>query len=112
MNLLQTILFGDYAPPNVPGRPHRIGLTGGLQYVPPKVVKRVSSNLPNPSELKILKIVRSSIEPMSSPMVSKKAGYTVNHCGIILGALFKKGLVKRTKEISNGTRRFLYSPKV
>lgn len=92
---------------------HRAGFSGHSPYVPPLKNEREKAdpNAPTKTELKALSVMRKKSKPMTSVSLAPLMGMTRNHCGILLGALFKKGLVTRVKQTKPGTRYYVYSVK-
>lgn len=108
---LQEILFGSFTPPDAPSRTHRIGFASAHRYVPPK--PKVSNLQPrdktNPGQARVLKAVRAAGVPVTSVDVSLKTKMTRNHCGILLGQLYNKGLLKRARFSKGSTRFYKYT---
>ena len=111
MNLL-SILYGNYTPPNIPSRPHRIGLSGGQPYTPPKPrpIPQNTRSL-NPSKYIVFEAVEKNGHPVSASELAKIVKMTRNHCSITMCSLFKEGLLKRYKKNQNGTSFYVYSIK-
>lgn len=62
------------------------------------------------SETKILKLMDKHKEVTGVSMATI-TGYTSNHCGMLLGSLFKKGLLRRRQEKGNHCRWYVYMKK-
>lgn len=113
---LISILFGEFEPPQNIVRTirHNFGLTGGNRYIPPARPKR-SEMSPidrlTDSGKKILTILRQQQRPISAADMEKKTPWTRNHCNMIMGSLFRDGLLTRKKVRENGTYCFYYSVK-
>lgn len=110
--LLQEILFGIWTPPEVSRViTHKIGMSGGSRYVP--YAKRVfkTENGLNTSEHLIYEAIKNEDTPFTAPEIAKIVDMSNSHCGMILCALFKKKLLKRSKVRRNGTHMFEYSLK-
>ena len=110
---LQEILFGTFVPPEIPGRTHRIGFTSIYRYTPPKprVHNRPVRDKSKTSEEIILKAVKDAGVPVTSVDISIAIKMTRNHCGIILGQLFKEGLVNRVRCTKGSVRFYKYTAK-
>ena len=110
---LQEILFGTFVPPEAPSRTHRIGFASNHRYVPPKpkVCNIPQRDKTNPGQARVLKAVQQATKPVTSVDVSEVTKMTRNHCGILLGQLFKEGLVKRVKCTKGSTRFYKYTAK-
>ena len=101
-------------------RNHRIGVySSGYQrnykeeerLAQQKAAKPKDPSVLKDSEKLVLKIVNKS-EGLTGVDVSKKTKWTANHCSMILTALFRRGLITRTKQRKAGTRWFVYARKV
>ena len=110
---LQEILFGTFVPPEAPSRTHRIGFASNHRYVPPKpkVSNLQARDKTNPGQARVLKAVQQATKPVTSVDVSEVTKMTRNHCGILLGQLFKEGLVQRVKCTKGSTRFYRYTAK-
>ena len=112
---LQEILFGKFVPPvPVNVRRNLFGLSGGRRYIPPAKPRR--SELPPAERLtesgkKILTLLRQQTRPVSAADMEKKTPWTKNHCNMIMGSLFRDGLLERKKVRENGTYCFYYTVK-
>lgn len=113
---LATILFGAFETPQNVVRTvrHNFGLAGSPRYVPPARPRR-SELSPidrlTDSGKKILTILRQQQRPISAADMEKKTPWTRNHCNMIMGSLFRDGLLTRKKVRENGTYCFYYSVK-
>ena len=101
-------------------RHHRIGVySSGYQrnhkeeerLAQQKAAKPKDPKVLKDSEKLVLKIVNNG-EGLTGVDVSKKTKWTANHCSMILTALFRRGLITRTKQRKAGTRWFVYARKV
>lgn len=113
--MLQTILFGTWMPPEgTTSRVHRVGLSDGTRYEPPKIHPRFNRNALGltPSEQKAYEILQRAIKPVTSVTLAKKMKMTSNVCATFLATLYKNGLATRQKMSMNGTRLYYYEPKV
>ena len=103
--------------PDVPvTRQHRIGVySSGFQrnhkeeerLAQQKIAKPKDPNKLKDSEKRVLQIVRCN-DALTAVDVSKKTKWTANHCSMILTALFRRGLITRTKQKDAGTRWYVY----
>lgn len=55
-----------------------------------------------------LKVLAKFPNGATSCDISQKTKYTRNHCGIILTALWKRGVVRRVREMSGNVRFYRY----
>jgi hypothetical protein len=114
-------MFGYNTPiPDAPvTRNHRIGVYSSgyarndkdderLQQQKVRPVK--DPNALRESEKRVLMIVKCN-NGITGMDVSKKTDWTANHCSLILTALFRKGLIRRTKISNAGTRWYVYHKK-
>lgn len=115
---LTELLFGKFEPPvsHLSVR-HRIGFSECARYVPTLPQGRpskkdlpIESRLP-PSAKRIMEIMKQQVKPISAIGMEKKTPWTRNHCNMIMGTLFKEGLLTRFKVKGNGTSHFMYSVK-
>ena len=117
---LQTLnaIFGYNTPiPDAPTtRQHRIGVySSGYQrnhkeeerLAQQKAAKPKDPNKLKDSEKRVLMIVKCN-DALTAVDVSKKTKWTANHCSMILTALFRRGLITRTKQKDAGTRWYVY----
>lgn len=111
-------MFGYNTPiPDVPvTRQHRIGVySSGYQrnhkeeerLAQQKIAKPKDPNKLKDSEKRVLMIVKCN-DALTAVDVSKKTKWTANHCSMILTALFRRGLITRTKQKDAGTRWYVY----
>ena len=111
-------MFGYNTPiPDVPvTRQHRIGVySSGFQrnhkeeerLAQQKIAKPKDPNKLKDSEKRVLMIVKCN-DALTAVDVSKKTKWTANHCSMILTALFRRGLITRTKQKDAGTRWYVY----
>lgn len=113
--MLQTILYGTWMPPEgTTSRVHRVGLSDGNRYQPPKPHPRAMRNALGltPSEQLAYEILQRAIKPVTSVSLAKKMKMTHNVCGTFLATLYKNGLATRHKALMNGTRLYCYEAKV
>lgn len=116
---LQEILYGAFEPPKaIKTTTHRIGFAGSSRYIAPsnpvtirKMERKKNPSALNPSEERLLKLLKQQVKPVSAVDLEKKLPWTRNHCSIILTAVFKKGFLNRVRISRNGTRLFLYTVK-
>ena len=109
-------MFGYNTPlPDAPiTRTHRIGVRDPRfarkeePVRPPKPVK--DPNKLKASERRILQIVQCN-KGVTCVDVSKKTKWTLNHCSMILTALFRRGLIKRVKRTAPNIRFYVYYKK-
>ena len=121
MNSLQILnnMFGYNTPiPDAPTtRQHRIGVySSGYKrndkeeerYKQQKAAKPPKDpNILKDSEKRMLAIVKCN-NGITGIDASKKTKWTANHCSMILTALYRKGLITRTKVKESGTRWYVY----
>ena len=97
-------------------RNHRIGVySSGYQrnhkeeerLAQQKIAKPKDPNKLKDSEKRVLMIVKCN-DALTAVDVSKKTKWTANHCSMILTALFRRGLITRTKQKDAGTRWYVY----
>ena len=97
-------------------RQHRIGVySSGFQrnhkeeerLAQQKIAKPKDPNKLKDSEKRVLMIVKCN-DALTAVDVSKKTKWTANHCSMILTALFRRGLITRTKQKDAGTRWYVY----
>lgn len=97
-------------------RQHRIGVySSGFQrnhkeeerLAQQKIAKPKDPNKLKDSEKRVLQIVRCN-DALTAVDVAKKTKWTANHCSMILTALFRRGLITRTKQKDAGTRWYIY----
>lgn len=97
-------------------RQHRIGVySSGFQrnhkeeerLAQQKIAKPKDPNKLKDSEKRVLMIVKCN-DALTAVDVSKKTKWTANHCSMILTALFRRGLITRTKQKDAGTRWYIY----
>lgn len=97
-------------------RQHRIGVySSGFQrnhkeeerLAQQKIAKPKDPNKLKDSEKRVLQIVKCN-DALTAVDVSKKTKWTANHCSMILTALFRRGLITRTKQKDAGTRWYIY----
>ena len=112
-------MFGYNTPiPDAPTtRQHRIGVYSSGFKRNDKEEERVKQqkaakppkdpNKLKDSEKRILKIVQCN-NGITGVDASKKTKQTANHCSMILTALYRKGLITRTKVKESGTRWYVY----
>lgn len=116
MNLTE-LFYGKFVPPlNDKSRVHKIGLSGGVRYIPPKKVPVELDTRPPEERLsksirQIYDLLKRQTKPISAADMEAKTVWTRNHCNIVLCKLFKLGLATRTKMTKPGTRYYLYQAK-
>lgn len=103
--------------PDVPvTRQHRIGVYSSRyqrnhkeeeRLAQQKIAKPKDPNKLKDSEKRVLMIVKCN-DALTAVDVSKKTKWTANHCSMILTALFRRGLITRTKQKDAGTRWYVY----
>lgn len=109
---LQEILFGAFIPPQeFDTRTHKFGFVGEPRYVDKKPGSTRDKTGLNNSERKVFAAAARCAKPVSAAHVAKKVKMTRNHCGMVLGQLFKMGLLTRYKVRENGTGLYMYSVK-
>lgn len=109
---LQEILFGAFIPPQVfDTRKHQFGFVGEPRYVDKKPSSTRDKTGLNNSERKVFAVTAHCAKAVSAAHVAKKVKMTRNHCGMVLGQLFKMGLLTRYKVRENGTNLYMYSVK-
>jgi uncharacterized membrane protein len=59
------------------------------------------------SEKRVLQIVNCN-KGVTGVEVAKKTKWTANHCSMMLTALYRRGLITRTKQREAGTRWYIY----
>ena len=110
------MFYGTFVPPeNAASRIHRIGLTGGTRYEPPKKwaydpTRPVHESLP-PSADVLFNLLKKQKDYVSALEIYRKTKWTKNHCSIIMAELFKHGLLERFKARRNKTQIYLYKVK-
>ena len=114
-------MFGYDTPiPDAPTtRQHRIGVySSGFKRTEKDKEREEQQKLkpvkdPNAlkdSEKRILMIVKCN-NGITGEIAAKKTGWTQNHCSMILTALFRRGLIRRTKRTAPNIRWYEYFKK-
>jgi len=109
-------MFGYNTPiPDAPTtRHHRLGVySSGFKRTNKDEERLAQQKKPkDPKDLtdfekQVLNLVQRS-NGITGIIVSEKTGRTHNHCSIVLGALSKRGLIKRVKRATVQTRTYEY----
>jgi len=114
---LTELFYGKFVPPvNHVSRVHKIGLSGGHRYIPPKKIPVEIDTRPPEERLsksvkEIWKLLKFQKKPISALEMASKTGWTGNHCNIVLCKLFKLGIATRQKRTKPGTRYYVYEAK-
>lgn len=112
--MLQTILYGTWMPPEgTTSRVHRVGLSDGHRYEPPKPHPKANRNAIGLTlaEQKAHEILLRAIKPVTSVSLARKMKANQNTAGTYLAKLYKMGLATRHKVRMNGTLMYCYEPK-
>ena len=92
-------------------RVHRIGFENGYRYTPPTQPNKRDRDGLTRAQAEMYARLKHQIREVSAVDMGKKLKITTNHAGMLLGELFKQGLVIRRRVTANGTRYFMYQVK-